>query len=103
MDTLGKKGTVNLVKISRNYNPVTGTETSSESVYKLSGVNVAVPSDLVDGEKVKLTDRLVVIDNAREPDISDLIRIDGKDYRIISISVSKHADVVQSYRVVCRG
>lgn len=103
MDSLGKRGTVSLVQQSKTFDPILATETIFETVTELSGVNVAVPTEMVDDELVRLTDRLFIIDNTVAPSNTDLMRVDGKDYSIISIDTVKHADVVQVYKVVARG
>lgn len=103
MDTLGQRGTLSLVQISRTFDPVTSTSTQTETVTELSGVNISVPTELADGELIKLTDRMFVIDNQVEPTNKDKIEVDNKRYSIINIETVKHAGVVQIYKVVARG
>lgn len=103
LDSLGEFGTVSLVQQDKYVDPVNATETISEVVHELSGANISVPSELAGDELVRLTDRLFIIDNKVKPKNTDLMRVDDKDYRIISIEEVKHADTVQIYKVIARG
>lgn len=110
MDSLGKRGTVTLVRVSREDDPEEGTQTETKVQCLLSAVNLPAPESLIGGainndqtNMIKATDRLVVIDGQIEPVISDLLLIDGKEYRIIQITTVNHAGTPQIYKVVARG
>lgn len=103
LDKLGSRGFVKLVKLDSTYEPVSGVKSSTETVIDLSAASLPVPSELVDGERIKLTDKLIIMDNETAPDLSDIIRIEGKNYRIVSIEEVNHAGTVQIYKVVVSG
>lgn len=110
LDSLGEKGTVSLVRIDKVNDPRTATQSRTETVTPLSAANLPAPAKLVGGflnndqtTRIRSTDRMVVMDGSVEPLMDDLLRIDGKDYRILEITPVNHAGTPQIYKVMARG
>lgn len=103
LDSLGEKGFLTLVSVSKTYNPSTMVETETTVTTALSGVSLSSPDNLVDGERIKLTDKYFIIDGAVKPKMQDRIKVAGDEYTIIAINEHNHAGVVQYYEVFARG
>lgn len=96
------------VKITRKsagtYDPVAGTTTGQiSSVIPVVGVVVRLDSALIDGTRIKATDKMIILDKAVEPAYTDLIKFSGLDHTVVQIDEVNHAGIIQLYKVVCRG
>lgn len=101
---LASTSNVKLVQKTDTYNPVTGEESStSETVKNLTAAVIPMPSNLVDGTRVKSTDKMVIMDNQIKPKMTDFIRIDSVDYSIVEITAVNPSGTPQIYKVVARG
>lgn len=95
---------VKLVRKTESYDPITGTETvTSETVTNLVGGSMPISSNLIDGTRIRATDKMIVCDNAIKPLFTDYIRIDSVDYAIVDIIEVNHAGIPQLYKVIARG
>ena len=72
--------------------PVTGGATSGSNMnYKVSGILQRYPDNLIDGTRIKASDRLVIIDGSLEPSIDNKLKIKDQDWAIESIQTSNPA------------
>lgn len=105
---LSSLGNPQYVKITRKsggtFDPVAG-ETTGESVSVLDAVGAvtSVKASLVDGERIRATDKMIVLDGAIKPVMTDLITFAGVDNAIVHIDEVNHAGIPQIYKVVTRG
>lgn len=96
------------VKITRttgaSFDPVLGENTGgTTSVLDSVGVVVSLKSNLIDGERIKATDKMILLDKAIEPLYTDLITFDGIDNTVVMINEINHAGTTQLWNVICRG
>lgn len=103
LNELGSFGYVKLVRKSITYNSVTGVQTSTDTTINLSAVDLPVPEEMIDGQRIVKTDKYFILSGDVEPKHSDLIEVNGKSYTIQEITPTNHAGVVQIYEVVGRG
>lgn len=103
LGTLGRFGYISLVRVTKSYDAATMAETETTQVINLYGVDIAAPDNLIDGERIKATDKYFIIDGQNTPTMGDRMRVGGKDYRIISIREHNHAGVPQMFEVFARG
>jgi len=55
-------------------NPVTGLDTrGSSTTTTVKGIYKRIPSDLIDGTRIQTTDKMIVLDNTKEPLMTDTI------------------------------
>ena len=96
------------LKITRTtggaFDPVLGETTgASTSVLSAVGAVVGIDSKLVDSERIKMTDKMILLDNAIAPLMTDLITFDGLEHTVVQIMEVNHAGTIQLFKVVCRG
>ena len=91
-------------KTGGTFDPILGKITG-ETITQLSasGVVTKVDTKLIDGTRIKATDKMIILDNAVVPGYADLITFSGVSHVIVDIDEVNHAGVVQVYKVVCRG
>ena len=94
---------VKLVRKTGGYDPITGTETTSETVTNLVAASLPVSDNLVDGTRIRANDRMIICDNAIKPLTTDFIRIDDIDYPIVDIREVNPSGTPQIYKVIARG
>ena len=105
---LSTLGDPTYVKITRDttgtLNPVDGDVTgSTEVLISAVGVVTKLKSSLIDGELIKRTDKMILLDNQTAPVMTDLITFNSIDHTIVAIDEVNHAGVTQLWKVVCRG
>lgn len=110
---LTKLASTTHVKIKRTtgavFDPVAGTQTGgTTTVTNLVAAVTKVDKVLIDGERIKYGDKMVILDNQFEPLMSDLIVIPDDqgvdlDCVVIDIGGVNHAGIRQIYKVICRG
>lgn len=84
--------TLYLVRSGDSADPVTGaTTTGSNMNYKIKGILQTYPNNLVDGTRIKASDRLVIIDGTTTPLMSDKVKLESQDWNIESIKTSNPA------------
>ncbi len=96
------------VKITRTtggtLDPVLGEDTGgTTSVIDVVGVVVKLDSNLIDDERIKSTDKMILLDKEVTPLYTDLITFDGVDNTVVSIMEINHAGTTQLWKVVTRG
>ena len=85
-------------------NPVTGTTTGAvSSAIPAVGVVTKVDSRLIDGTRIKATDKMIILDNGVTPVYTDLIVFNGVSHTVVQIDEVNHAGVTQIWKVTCRG
>ena len=90
--------TILLVRSGDSSNPVTGATTiGSGTNHKLSGVLKRYPDNLIDGTRIKSSDRQIVIGGTVEPLMTDKVRIKDVDWAIESIQTSNPAGTALVY------
>lgn len=104
MKSLGDETYINITRKSGGtFDPVAG-ETTGEVLTILSAVGVVdkVDSKLVDGTRIKATDKMVLLDNGVTPLYTDLINFNGSSNTVVSINELNHAGITQMWEVVTR-
>ncbi len=75
-----------LLRSGDSTDPVTGTVTTGSSVnYKINGILQTYPNNLIDGTRIKSSDRLVMTDATVTPLMGDKIKLESQDWNIESI------------------
>lgn len=105
MKSLGDETYITITRKSDGvYDPVAGTTTGeTTSVLSAVGVVTRVDSRLVDGTRIKATDKMILLDNAVEPLYTDLITFGGFNHTVVQINELNHAGITQLWKIVCRG
>ena len=84
--------TMYIVRSGDSVDPVTGVETTGSNMnHKLSGILQNYPDNLVDGTRIKASDRLIIIDGQTIPLLDDKIKLESQDWNIESIKTSNPA------------
>ena len=101
-------GDASYVKITRTtggtFDPVAGETTDAiTSVLDAIGAVIRLNSNLIDGERIVATDKMVMLDKGVTPTMTDLITFDGISHTIVQILETNHAGTTQLWKVVCRG
>lgn len=105
MKKLGDETYVTITRKSGGtFDPVEGT-TTGEVTNALPSVGVVVKLDsrLIDGTRVKSTDKMILLDKGVKPLYTDLITFGGIDHTVQSIPEVNHAGITQLWKVICRG
>ena len=110
MKSLGKKTYITITRKSGGtFDPVAG-ETTGEvlSILSVVGVVDKVDTKLIDGTRIKATDKMVLLDNGVTPLYTDLINFNPENKpvitnTIVSINEINHAGITQMWEVVTRG
>ena len=103
-----KLGDETYVSITRKsggtFDPVEGTTTGeASSVLPAVGAVTKVDSRVVDGTRIKATDKMIILDKEITPLYTDLISFGGVDHTVVDIDEVNHAGVTQLWKVICRG
>lgn len=97
---LGKYGTE--IEISRrstgSVDPITGIDSSTEQLYLTNGIYKKLPTNLIDGTRILVGDKLIVLDDTITPLTTD--KIDG--WGVEEIEEVKPADTTLVYFVRLR-
>jgi len=104
MKSLGDETYVTITRKSGGaFDPVAG-ETTGETSNTLSAVGVVtrVSSGLIDGTRIKATDKMVMLDNGVTPEYTDLMTFGGLSHTVVQINEVNHAGITQLWKVVCR-
>ena len=84
--------TLYIVKTGDSIDPVTGVTTSAARAnIKVNGILQNYPDNLIDGTRIKSSDRMVIIGGTVKPLNDDRIRIENQDWSIESIKTSNPA------------
>lgn len=105
MKSLGDETYITITRKSGGtFDPVAG-ETTGETLKTIPTIGVVdkVDSKLVDGTRIKATDKMVLLDNGVTPLYTDLINFNGSSNTIVSINELNHAGITQMWEVVTRG
>ena len=105
LTSLGSTTYIKLVRITgATSDPVAGNDAGgTTTTTDMIGAVIKTPRDLIDGERILLTDKTVLIDNSVTPLISDEVQIDSVNYRIVMIGGFNHAGTQQFWKLVIRG
>ena len=105
MKSLGDEAYVTITRKSGGtFNPVEGTTTGeSTSVLPVVGVVSKLDSRLVDGTRIKSSDKMILLDNQVTPDYKDLISFGGINHTVVDIDGLNHAGITQIWKVTVRG
>jgi len=95
------------VKITRStggvFDPVEGETTGGTTdVLTATGVVTKLDSRLIDGTRIKATDKMILLDKELTPVYTDLITFAGVDHTVVDIDEINHAGITQLWKVVCR-
>lgn len=104
---LSKFGDPQYITIQRVENRVfdgtLGTWTGgTEVTIPVLGVVLNVSEGLIDGERIQLGDKRVLMDNAVQPLMDDTIVFGGVEYRVVALGGFNHAGKDQFFTVFCR-
>ena len=92
-----------LVREVDSIDPVTGVNTEGATRrYQVNGLLKTYPDNLIDGTRIKHSDRLIILDAKLEPLLTDKIRIQNNDWNIENIKASSPAGVALVYFVQVR-
>ena len=87
-----------LVRPGDSVDPVTGVTTSGSDIrYKLNGILQKYPDNLIDGTRIKSSDRMLILSGEVEPLITDKVTIGSTDWAIESIQTSNPAGTALVY------
>jgi len=105
---LTKLGNAAYVSITRetggSLNPVTGVNTPGViTVLPVVGAVTAIDTRLIDGTRIKATDKRLVLDNGVTPEYDDIIGFGGEQYTIVDIDEANHAGTTQAWHLIVRG
>ena len=74
----------------------------SESITDIIALNVKIKFNEIDGDLVKSSDLMFLIDSSVEPKLSDKFRYKNNDYEIKNIDSLEPADTVIRYKIQVR-
>jgi len=81
-----------IVRSGDSVDPVTGVTTSGSDInYKTMGILQTYPDNLIDGTRIKASDRLVIIDGSITPLIDDKIKLESQNWNVESLKTSNPA------------
>lgn len=105
MKSLGDETYVKITRTTGSvFDPVAGTETGgTTSVIDAVGVVVRIDNSLIDGERIKATDKMILLGKGVTPLMTDLITFGGIDNKVIRIEEVNHAGITQLWKVITRG
>ena len=84
--------------IGHSVDPVTGVVTSGSSESLLTkGIMRSYPQNLIDGTRIKATDKMLIIDASVEPLLSDFVKFDNTDWVITEIVTNNPAGIPLTY------
>lgn len=105
MKSLGDETYVTITRTTGGtFDPVAGEETgSTTSTISVTGVVTNIDNSLIDGELIKATDKMILLDNQVAPSMTDLITFNGISNTVVRIMEVNHAGITQLWKVICRG
>ena len=105
LKSLGDETYVSITRKSGGvFDPVEGQATgATTSILPAVGAATKLDSKLVDGTRIKATDKMIILDGAIEPLYTDLISFGGISHTVVDIDEINHAGVTQLWKVTCRG
>jgi hypothetical protein len=84
-------------------NPVTGAVTpGTNATLKAKGLLNKFDDSLIDGTRIKASDRVLIMDNTFEPLMTDRPTIGGQNWTIVEINTVKPANVPVVYALQVR-
>jgi len=90
--------TVIITRSSATRNPVTGVVTpGATATFEVKGINKVIPKELIDGTRVLASDRMLILEGAVEPRLTDLI--DGWSVQEVQSVKPAATDVVHFARI----
>lgn len=97
------QGIIRLVRITKT-GPSYNQSQSSQTIYPLHGVTKGVSQKYVDGKNIVITDSQAIISVPSDiiPDISDKLRVDGKDYEILSVKKIPESGITVAILIIYR-
>lgn len=102
LDKFGSTVTV-IRNVGSSINPVTGVVTSgSNTTLTAKGLLNKFTDDLIDGTRIKASDRMLMIDATFEPVMTDKPTIAGQNWSIVEIRTVKPANVPVMYALQVR-
>ncbi len=104
---LSKLGSSDYVKIVREsgqvYDEIENTFTAGvDTEINCIGIVTKITDSLRNDTRIKTGDKMVLIDKAQTPVMTDRIKFDGNEYEIVLIDGYNHAGIQQFWKVVCR-
>jgi len=107
-ELLKSLGDETYVKITREtggaFDPVEGETTgATTNILDAVGAVIKLKASLIDGERIKQTDKMIALDNGVTPLMTDLITFSGIDHKVVQIDEINHAGITQLWKVVVRG
>ena len=105
MKKLGDSGYVSITrKTAGTFDPVEGTTTGEvTTVLPVIGLVTKIDNRIVDGTRIKATDKTVLLDDGVTPLMTDLITFGGVNHTVIEIEEVNHAGITQMWSVIVRG
>lgn len=105
MKSLGDETYVTITRATGGtFDPVGGTSTGGTTgVLPAVGVVTRLDSQLIDGTRIKATDKMILLDKELTPLYTDLISFGGINHTVVNIGEINHAGITQLWKVVCRG
>lgn len=105
MKSLGDETYVTITRTTGGtFDPVAGEKTGgTTSAISVTGVVTNVDNSLIDGEIIKATDKMILLDKEVTPLMTDLIAFGGISNAIVRIMEVNHAGITQLWKVICRG
>lgn len=92
-----------LVRPDKTIDPITGVDSSGvDRNYKLTGLLKRYPDNLIDGTRIKASDRLMIMDGNFEPALDDQLTINCQNWSVESIQTSNPAGTALVYFVQVR-
>lgn len=89
--------------VGKSINPLTGDVTAgTTSTLTSKGVLTRFPDKLIDGTKIKKSDRLLVLDSTNAVLLTDRFVVDSEEWSAVDIETIKPADTALAYRVQVR-
>jgi len=107
-ELLKSLGDETYVEITRTtggaFDPVEGETTgATTNILNVVGTVTKVAASLIDDERIKQTDKMILLDNGVTPLMIDLITFSGIGHTVVEIFEVNHAGVTQLWKVVVRG
>ena len=99
----GKYGYIKLrVETGGIDDPLSGGNPGTIEDFDLFAVDLNIDKSFVDGERIKTTDRMVIMSSDTKPLMSDVISIGGVNHKTVKIITVSPAGTDVIYKVVCR-
>lgn len=85
------------------YNPVTGASTpGSSDTFRPKGVLLKFPDKLIDGTRIKQSDRRLIVDDTLEINLNDKPLIQGEEWNLVENMTVSPAGVPIVYEFLAR-